>query len=33
VTPALALVDVGEKLAASFPRDAPEKDLVRVASI
>ena len=28
VTPALALVDVGEKLAAFFSRDAPEKDPV-----
>ena len=33
VTPALALMDVGENLAAFFPRDAPEKNLVRAALI
>ena len=33
VTPALALMDIGEKLTAFFPSDAPEKDPVHAAPI
>jgi len=33
VTPALALVDIGEKLAAFFPSDASEKDPIRAVPI